>query len=377
MRTGTVTFADGDTTLRSTGVAADGTATITVPAGTLAAGAHSLKASYGGDGNFLASAGSQALTMLAPSTIEGLVYVDFNNDCQVNFGEKAVAGVTVTLTGTDDLGHAVSQIIQTDAQGIYTFLNLRPSGAAGYTITETQPAGLLDGLDALGTVNGTAMGTVSNDVFTGVVLSGGGSLAEDYNFGERPPSAGAVVAGETASIGFWQNKNGQALIRAVNGGPAATQLGNWLAATFPNMYANLAGQTNDQVAAFYKTLFARTGQTAPGGPPKTDAQVLATALAAYVTQQSMAGTTAASYGFLVTASGVGTRTFNVGGDGAAFGVANNTSVSVLDLLLAVNARSKNGLLYDLNGNGKIDSAEVSYRTMANDLFDAINQAGGQ
>jgi hypothetical protein len=130
------------------------------------------------------------------------------------------------------------------------------------------------------------------------------------------------------------------------------------------------------VAAFYKTLFARTGQNTPGGPPKTDAQVMATALAVYVTNQTLAGTTAATYGFLVTTYGVGDCTFNVGSDGAAFGVANNTNVSVLDLLLAVNARSHNGLLYDMNANGQISGTDVTYRTMANDLFSAINQAGG-
>jgi hypothetical protein len=42
----------------------------------------------------------------------------------------------------------------------------------------------------------------------------------------------------------------------------------------------------------------------------------------------------------------------------------------MDLLLAVNARAHNGLLYDLNGNGQIDSSEASYRTMANDVFAA-------
>src|SRR5207247_2343306 len=131
---------------------------------------------------------------------------------------------------------------------------------------------------------------------------------------------GGVAHGQTATIGFWQNKNGQALINALNGGSTSTQLGNWLAANFPNLYGagaganNLAGKTNAQVAAFYKTLFARTAKTAAGGgPAKMDAQVLATALAVYVTNQTLAGTTAAAYGFLVTENGVGTRTFNVGG----------------------------------------------------------------
>ena len=49
---------------------------------------------------------------------------------------------------------------------------------------------------------------------------------------------------------------------------------------------------------------------------------------------------------------------------------------MLDLLLAVNSRSHNGLLYDLDGDGDAnDSVETSCRTLANDLFTAINQAG--
>jgi hypothetical protein len=130
------------------------------------------------------------------------------------------------------------------------------------------------------------------------------------------------------------------------------------------------------VAAFYKGLFARTAQTAPAGPPKVDAQVMATALAVYVTNQALAGTTATAYGFQVSATGLGTRTFNVGSNGAAFGVADNSNVSVMDLLLAVNARSHNGLLYDQNGDGQISSPEAGDRTMANDVFSGINEAGG-
>ena len=83
-----------------------------------------------------------------------------------------------------------------------------------------------------------------NDVFSGVVLSQGGLSAENYNFGERPATNGGVHHGLTATIGYWQNKNGQNLIKSLNGGETSTQLGNWLAATFPNMYAALAGKTN-------------------------------------------------------------------------------------------------------------------------------------
>lgn len=321
---------------------------------------------------------------IRPSQAQGLVWSDFNNNGQVDFGEKAIAGVTVELTGQDDRGNAVNRTATTDANGIYAFIDVRPSNAAGYTIREVQPVGYLDGLDVVGQVNGLTVGDASvNDTFSAVVLPRPGSLAENYNFAERPTSGGGVTGGQTATIGYWQNNNGQNLINALNGGSTSTQLGNWLATTFANMYGagaganNLAGKSNAEVAAFYKTLFARTAATAAGGgPAKMDAQVLATAFAVYVTNQSLAGTTAAAYGFQVSENGVGARSFNVGSNGAAFGVANNTSVSVLDLLLAVNSRSRNGLLYDLDDDGDAnDTLETSYRTMANNVFSAINEAG--
>jgi hypothetical protein len=373
--TGTVAFSDGTTVV---GVAdlASGMASIALGSTALPAGSHAIRAVYSGDGNFAGSDSTVAVTVLAPSTIQGLVYVDLDNNGQVDLGERAVPGVTVTLTGIDDVGHAVNRTAQTDINGVYFFLNLRPSNAAGYTVTETQPADLLDGRDTLGTVNGVLTGSSAvNDAFSAITLPQGGSLAENYNFGERPLTTGGVVPGQTATIGYWQNRNGQNLLRSLNGGPTATQLGHWLAINFPNMYAALNGMTNADVASYYKGLFARTSQTALGGPPKVDCQVLATALAVYVTNQSLAGTMAAAYGFQVSATGLGTRTVNVGSSGAAFGVANNVTVSVMDLLLAVNARSRNGLLYDLNGDGRIDGAEVSYRTMANDVFTATNEAG--
>ena len=49
----------------------------------------------------------------------------------------------------------------------------------------------------------------------------------------------------TATIGFWHNKNGQALIKSLNGSSSSTQLGNWLAATFPQVY----GEGAEYVAA--------------------------------------------------------------------------------------------------------------------------------
>src|SRR5262249_32889959 len=138
-----------------------------------------------------------------------------------------------------------------------------------------------------------------------------------------------------------------------------------LSATFPNLYGasaganNLTGRSNAQVAAFYLTQFALQG-------PKVEAQVLATALNVYATTSSLGGSAGAAYGFTVSAAGLGARTYSVGGDGAAFGVTNSTTLNVYQLLQAVNKQAVNGVLY----NG-----DAALRQQATDLFDALNQAG--
>jgi hypothetical protein len=119
------------------------------------------------------------------------------------------------------------------------------------------------------------------------------------------------------------------------------------------------GKNNTDVAALFLRLFGASGQ-------KLDAQVLGVALAVYSTTSSLGGTAAVKYGFTVDAIGTGHRLFNVTGNGAAFGVANNTSMEVLDILSACDLRAVNGVLY---------SGNTSLRNMANTVFDGINQQG--
>ena len=49
---------------------------------------------------------SKSVTVIpaADCALSGTVWVDFNDDGQVDFGEKGISGVAVTLSGTDDLG---------------------------------------------------------------------------------------------------------------------------------------------------------------------------------------------------------------------------------------------------------------------------------
>jgi hypothetical protein len=118
--------------------------------------------------------------------------------------------------------------------------------------------------------------------------------------------------------------------------------------------------TNAQVAAYYLTQFAAAG-------PKLGAEVMATALNVYATTSSLGGTAAQAYGFKVDAYGLGASTSNVGSNGAAFGVANNTTLNVYQLLMAANAKVVNGVMY--GGDATLTAAAVS-------MFDAVNGAGG-
>ena len=253
-----------------------------------------------------------------PSSLSGMVFADFNNDGQVDFGEQGIPGVPIRLTGADAAGDPVNLSQTTDGAGTYVFLNLRPGT---YTITETQqPAGYTPGIASVG----TGGGTVSGAQFT--VSLTAGENAMNYNYGEQPAATGSIQQGQTAGIGFWNNKNGQALIKALNGG--VHQLGDWLAATFPHMFGalagtnDLAGESNASVAAFSSNRgFVVHDQ-------KLDAQVLATALAVYVTDPTLDSTSVGTqYGFKVSGNGVATATVNVGSNGAAFGVANNTTMT--------------------------------------------------
>jgi hypothetical protein len=109
------------------------------------------------------------------SSLAGFVYFDANDNGTFDAGEKPIANATVTLTGFDDNG-PVSKTAHTNASGAYSFTNLRPGT---YAITETQPAGYLDGKDTIGTPGGTT----GNDVFSDIQLAAGVDGVNN-NFGE-------------------------------------------------------------------------------------------------------------------------------------------------------------------------------------------------
>jgi hypothetical protein len=253
---------------------------------------------------------------------------------------------------------------------VATFTNPFPSLSSG-SYTATIDWG--DGNVSTGTVTGNGTLTVSGSN----TYANAGSNAVTVSISSTSialPAAAIVYPTATVTsldqnvqkgleggTGLWHNKNGQALIDSFNGGPDSTALSYWLGTNFSNLWGangnDLRGETNAQIAAYYQTLFALPGSL--------DAQVFATALNIYATTQSLGGSIGQAYGFTVTSDGLGAYSFNVGVDGTAVGVANNTTLNVYAILQGVNNLSC-GLLY---------CGDTTLRNEATDLFSALIQAG--
>ncbi len=317
------------------------------------------------DDNGLRSTQAIQVTVLNQASITGAVFVDTDQNGLYDANEMGIDGVTVELL--DAASGAVLQTVTTSAGGYYQFEDYEPGT---YRIREVQPTGVSDGAEHVGSLGGTI---VANDVMEVTLERTDGS---DYDFGEIGLP---VTSGDTATIGFWQNKHGQALITA--GGAA---LADWLTANFGNIFGNtFVGADGDDVAAFYKDqLFKQMGAKSVAGPAKVDAQFMAVAFATYFTDVDLAGNVAAGYGFNVTDTGIGTRIVNVGDSGAAFGVANATDLAIMQLLLAVNdltdrpdAQDGFASIYDRDGNGVIDRAEAQLRSLADAVFSSLNENG--
>jgi protocatechuate 3,4-dioxygenase beta subunit len=133
------------------------------------------------------------------ATISGIVYNDANNDgLQATSGEAGIAGITVKLTGTNNLGQAVSKTTTTGTDGSYNFGTLRPGT---YTLTETQPTNYRDGIEKAGTSGGSI---ATNDKITGIQLASGATgqgylfaeqAAADLTLSQTPTSASTSVGG--------------------------------------------------------------------------------------------------------------------------------------------------------------------------------------
>jgi hypothetical protein len=130
--------------------------------------------------NRLLSADNEGTQAFSPGTVSGVVYNDVNQTGVYNSSTDAgLAGVTVTVTGTNDLGEAVTATAVTNASGEYSFPDLREGT---YTITQTTPAqtGFVDETSqetfALG-------GTATPGQIAGIAVTNG-AVGGNYNLPE-------------------------------------------------------------------------------------------------------------------------------------------------------------------------------------------------
>jgi protocatechuate 3,4-dioxygenase beta subunit len=201
---------------------------------------------------------------------------------------------------------------------------------------------------------GTAINTLAPQTYNGnpygpdssnILYSSESRLLSADNSGNNTFTTKSVAAKDFGKTTFWSSTNGQNLIKQLNGSASATNLAQWLAQTFPNLYGVGTGThslvnsngtyfTDTQVAAAYSKFSG------------SDQQTLAAALSVYSTSTGLAGSTATTYakslGMNVSLYGSSMDTISVGTSGAAFGVANNTTLTVMQLLVDINADTNLG-----------------------------------
>jgi hypothetical protein len=326
------------------------------------------------------------------ATIAASAKGGFDISTSRDFADEGSLSFTVQLTDSDGTSASVSgtatvndaplngamvtidPIAGAPFQGVVaSFSDGNPNATAG-EFTATISWG--DGASSMGVVQSNGQGgfTVSgahtyaapsNYTLAVQIADVGGSTASATGTVNVTALGQPIQDGQTATLGFWTSQHGRELIESFNGGPGSTALANWLATTLPHLFGasagvlNVAGKTNAELVDFFRGLHPFPGV-------RLDAQILVTALNVYATTLSLGGTTAQSYGFLVTADGLGAASFNVGHDGKAIGVANGVTLNVYQILKAADGLAVNGVLWA--GHPKL-------REEAFDLFRAINHRG--
>ena len=133
--------------------------------------------SDGNGGTATATASIKVLDFI-PSSLSGSVFMDRNNDGIQNDGEVPIAGVKITLSGTDSISNkSVQREVFTDNNGVYQFADLAPGT---YNLIQTQPAFINDGLERVGSQGGTIE---QNDQIR--VTLPENVTANNYSFAER------------------------------------------------------------------------------------------------------------------------------------------------------------------------------------------------
>jgi hypothetical protein len=370
--TGTALFTDTETVTLGSG----GTATATSKGYTATAtGTDYWVATFNGDSN---NNSVTSGTALEPVTITP-------NTPSINTSQQpasATVGSSIadkaTVTG---LVNASSG--DTVTFNLYSSATVQNSSTLLFTDTETVT---LSGGTATATSKGYTATATGTDYWVATFNGDSNNTSVNSSATAEPVTitpGTPVAAGEFATIGFWHNKNGQAVINSFNGSSTATQLGNWLATNFPNLFGapnpytsaalasfgatSFAGLTNAQVATVYEDLWNPSGVT-----KNTYVQAFAVALGVYADTPGLGfNATAAGFGFIPVPGGGSSLLFNVGSNGAAFGVPDGTSLTVMTILNDANAAFDATLGTFFNGN----SNQQTLTSDLNNVLAGITQQG--
>jgi hypothetical protein len=128
------------------------------------------------------------------------------------------------------------------------------------------------------------------------------------------------------------------------------------------MLGSLSGHSDTQVASAFLTDFGNVG----GLQGNDTAQFFAAALASYFTSTTLDGKNPVpvKFGFNQSPGGTGGHTYNVGNNGAAFGVPNNTNLTVLQILQYIDENE-----CPLSGDSTTILGDI------NNVLNGINQGG--
>jgi hypothetical protein len=293
--------------------------------------------------SYYVNGGSTALSSLGGQTVQGdTVTVKFT----VTMTEQLTLVSYIAPGSSWNASLAYEQQIFDEASGTFTGTTAAPKT---YTLTILVPNCYYQVDFACGpainvlvpqTYDGCPYGPDSANIW----YHGENRYVSSDNGGTQAYAANTVAKGEFGTTAFWTTSTtGQKLIDDFNGSSSSTQAAQWLATNFPNLYGPAAATGHSLVtsggAYFTNTQLASAYAGFTGG----DEQVLSAALSVYATSTNLAGsvetTLAVKYGLTVSAAGSDMDTYSVGAYGSSFGVANNTTLTVMQLLGDLNANT--------------------------------------
>ncbi len=180
-------------------------------------------------------AGDYNFGELKAASISGTVFFDQNGNGLQDPGESGIAGVGLSLSGTDLNGASVNLGVATDANGRYRFDGLRPSSPTGYAVTEQveqplAPGSALrtaNGITTAGSVEGVGVGVATPvsqlpSAVTAIVLPANAQSVQN-NFAEVLVLGPDLVVTKSADkTVFTENNDATYTVRVKNVGTAPT-----------------------------------------------------------------------------------------------------------------------------------------------------------